>query len=141
MKKQYDLDCNIAKSLNVIGDRWTLLILHGVKEGHTTYKQLQQHLLTIPSNLLSNRLKSLCEDGLLTTSLYSSHPPRYEYHLTKMSEDLQDVFYALILWGEKHVDSACKHLAHEDCDGKVEIAYVCRKCGKIVDSEQLYVHK
>ena len=79
MKKQYDLPCNIAQSLNLIGDKWTLLILHSVKCGHHTYKELQDALEGIPTNLLSKRLKDLCEDDLLKCSLYSQHPPRYQY--------------------------------------------------------------
>ena len=75
MKKQYDIECNIAQTLNLIGDKWTLLILHGVKMGYQTYKELQENLPGIPTNLLSNRLKTLCEDGLLNCELYSKHPP------------------------------------------------------------------
>ena len=67
MKKQYDMHCNIAQTLNLIGDRWTLLILHAVREGRRTYKELQEGLEGIPTNLLSSRLKSLCEDDLLTS--------------------------------------------------------------------------
>ena len=103
MKKQYDIDCNIAQTLNLIGDKWTLLILHAVKVGFKTYKELQENLPGIPTNLLSNRLKTLCEDDLLDCELYSKHPPRYQYNLTDKSNDLDDIYNALIIWGDHHL--------------------------------------
>ena len=63
MKNQYKYDCNIAQTLNIIGDKWSLLILHELSIGHNTYKAIQEGLEGIPTNLLSNRLKELEEDG------------------------------------------------------------------------------
>lgn len=140
MKKQYDIECNIAQSLNLIGDKWTLLILHGIKIGHQTYKELQEYLIGIPTNLLSNRLKTLCENGLLECVLYSVHPPRYQYNLTKKSEDLDDIYNALILWGDKHLSKSYKCIKHKDCDGEVMITYVCKKCGQVLSKEELFIH-
>lgn len=141
MKKQYDLHCNIAQSLNLIGDRWTLLILHAVKEGNQTYKDLQVALKNIPTNLLSNRLKGLCDDELLNCELYQTHPPRYRYTRTKKSEDLDDVFYAILLWGDKHLDVSYKCLRHKECHSDVEIAYVCSCCHDILDKNDIYVEE
>ncbi|MDF2474251.1 MAG: hypothetical protein K0R21_2033, partial [Anaerocolumna sp.] len=59
MKNQYNLPCNIAQTLNIIGDKWTLLILRQLTTRHNTYKEIQEDLEGIPSNLLSERLKSL----------------------------------------------------------------------------------
>ena len=138
MKKQYDIDCNIAQTLNLIGDKWTLLILHAVKVGFKTYKELQENLPGIPTNLLSNRLKTLCEDDLLDCELYSKHPPRYQYNLTDKSNDLDDI--ALIIWGDHHLQKSFKCLNHKDCDGNVRIVYVCEKCGKELSKDELLVH-
>ena len=132
MKKQYDIDCNIAQTLNLIGDKWTLLILHAVKVGFKTYKELQENLPGIPTNLLSNRLKTLCED--------SKHPPRYQYNLTDKSNDLDDIYNALIIWGDHHLQKSFKCLNHKDCDGNVRIVYVCEKCGKELSKDELLVH-
>lgn len=140
LKKQYDIECNIAQTLNLIGDKWTLLILHGIKEGYSTYKQLHEILPGIPTNLLSNRLKSLCEDDLLTCDLYSKHPPRYQYHLTPKSEDLNDIYNALIIWGDHHLEKSYKCINHKECDGQVKIAYICEKCGKQLSPDELKVH-
>lgn len=141
MKKQYDIDCNIAQTLNLVGDKWTLLILHAIKVGYTTYKELQENLPGIPTNLLSNRLKTLCEDDLLDCELYSKHPPRYQYSLTEKSQDLDDIYNAFIIWGDRHLDKSFKCLNHKDCDGHIHIAYVCDKCGKQLSKDELLVHK
>ena len=140
MKKQYDIDCNIAQTLNLIGDKWTLLILHAVKVGFKTYKELQENLPGIPTNLLSNRLKTLCEDDLLDCELYSKHPPRYQYNLTDKSNDLDDIYNALIIWGDHHLQKSFKCLNHKDCGGNVRIVYVCEKCGKELSKDELLVH-
>lgn len=136
MKKQYDLPCNIAQSLNIIGDKWTLLILHTIGNGAHTYKELQERLDGIPTNLLSKRLKDLCEEGMLSCSLYSKHPPRYQYALTKKSEDLQDVYNAILLWGDTHLDKSYKCLTHQEMP--VKIVYMDHD-GNILSKEDLQV--
>jgi len=90
--KQYNLQCNIAQTLNIIGDRWSLLILHQIFLGRETYKEIQEHLEGIPTNLLSERLKTMEADNLIERSIYQSHPPRYKYMLTEKGFDLEDVF-------------------------------------------------
>ncbi|BDG47740.1 MULTISPECIES: helix-turn-helix domain-containing protein [Parageobacillus] len=128
MKERYDLPCNIAQSLNIIGDRWTLLIIHEILLGHTTFNEIRKALKGISSNLLSDRLKYLEETGLVTSTLYSEHPPRYKYMLTKSGKDLEMVFNALILWGRKHLKKCYKKLVHKSCGHEVEISYYCPQC-------------
>lgn len=128
MKERYDLPCNIAQSLNIIGDRWTLLIIHEILLGHTTFNEIRKALKGISSNLLSDRLKYLEETGLVTSTLYSEHPPRYKYMLTKSGKDLEMVFNAHILWGRKHLKKCYKKLVHESCGHEVEISYYCPQC-------------
>lgn len=137
MKKSYDLPCNIAQSLNLIGDKWTLLILHAIRCGAHSYTELKEALEGIPTNLLSKRLKDLCEDGLLKCMLYSQHPPRYQYELTKKSEDLDDVYNALLIWGDKHLDKSYKCLYHKDAP--VKIVYMNELTGEIIPREDLIV--
>ena len=97
--KQYSLNCNIAQTLNIIGDRWSLLILHQMFLGKETFKEIQDSLEGIPTNLLSERLKTLEADNLVKRSIYQSHPPRYNYILTDKGYDLEDVYTSFILWG------------------------------------------
>ena len=110
MRSNYNLPCNIAQTLNIIGDKWTLLILRQLANGNNTYKSILEKLEGIPSNLLSNRLKSLEKDSLIRPVLYQAHPPRYQYILTESGKDLTDVFNSLILWGEKHLKNVTKSL-------------------------------
>lgn len=139
MKNLYHLPCNIAQTLNIIGDKWTLLILRQLLLGHDTYKDMQEHLEGIPSNLLSERLKCLEADGLLTSKLYQTHPPRYRYILSDSGKDLSDVFNSIILWGEKHVKKCHKKLIHTECGHGAEIRYYCPKCRKTIDKDDLLV--
>lgn len=139
MKNQYQLPCNIAQTLNLIGDRWTLLILHRIMNGIDTYKELQEQLEGIPSNLLSDRLKCLEADGLINSSLYQQHPPRYQYQLTESGKDLSDLFNSIVIWGEKHLKKCFKQLSHIDCGHRLELQYYCPHCNKSVSRDQICV--
>lgn len=132
VKSKYDLPCNIAQALNIIGDRWTLLIIHEILIGRTTFNDIKKGLNGISANLLSERLKHLVEEGLVYTELYTEHPPRYRYTLTKSGEDLKDVLNALIIWGTDHLDQCFKKLIHVDTGDEVGIAYYSKRTGKLI---------
>lgn len=129
----YNLPCNIAQTLNIIGDRWTLLIIHEILIGNTTFSDIKRALDGISSNLLSDRLKYLESSGLISFTLYSEHPPRYSYTLTKSGEDLEDVFNAMILWGKNNLEKCYKKLIHQKCNHEVDISYYCSHCNENVD--------
>lgn len=139
MKNLYNLPCNIAQTLNIIGDKWTLLIIRKIMMGVTTYNEIKNGLEGIPSNLLSLRLKSLEEDGLICSSLYQNHPPRYEYLLTDSGKELIDIFHSIIMWGEKHLTVCNKQVKHIECGAKVEHKYYCPECKKDVNREDIYI--
>lgn len=139
MKNIYNLPCNIAQSLNIIGDKWTLLILHQLMLGHDTYKEIQDNLDGIPSNLLSDRLKCLETEALIACELYQNHPPRYRYLLTESGKDLGDVFNSIILWGEKNLKKCHKQLTHSECGHGIELQYYCSHCGKTIAKEDISV--
>ncbi len=141
MKNAYSLPCNIAQTLNLIGDKWSLLILHRLLTGRGTFKELQESLEGIPSNLLSERLKTLEGDGLVHSELYQQHPPRYRYTLTESGEDLEDVFNSLVLWGEKHLTTCYKKLVHDACGHPVEHLYYCAHCKSVVGGDELGVRE
>lgn len=128
MKATYQLPCNIAQTLNIIGDRWTLLIIHEILIGNNSFSQIKKALDGISSNLLSDRLKYLEKSELITSSLYSEHPPRYRYELTESGKDLEDVFHALVIWGRKNLQKCYKKIIHEACNHEVDIAYYCPHC-------------
>jgi len=95
--------CPIARSLAVIGDRWTILILRDlVRFGPRKFQDLQHSLSGISPNTLSLRLKRLEEAGVVERRFYEQHPPRAEYVLTDVGRELRPVLKALFEWGERH---------------------------------------
>ena len=137
MKNQYELPCNIAQTLNIIGDKWTLLIVHEIMLEDKSYNELLSKLTGIASNLLSGRLKSLEEDGIIKGELYQKHPPRYKYTLTEKGRDLEDVFNSIILWGSKHLDKCYKNLVDKKTGPKVEIKYYLPETKELLDKENV----
>ena len=97
-------DCPIASTLDIVGDKWTLLLIRdiGLFDKHRN-KDFQEADEGIPSNILANRLKLLVEHGLLEKRLYEERPPRYEYHLTKAGEGLLPVVRAMARWGADNI--------------------------------------
>jgi DNA-binding HxlR family transcriptional regulator len=93
--------CPIARSLDRVGEWWSILILRDVFKGMTRFDQLQKSLGIAP-NMLTRRLNSLVESGLLERRLYNEKPPRYEYVLTPKGRDFRVVLWSLIAWGNKH---------------------------------------
>lgn len=139
IKQRYPLPCNIAQTLNIVGDRWTLLIIHEILMGNRTFNELKKSLEGISSNLLSDRLKHLEENGLITSSLYSTHPPRLAYMLTESGKDLEDVFNAIIIWGEKNLVKCYKKMIHKECQHEIEIAYYCPSCQTNVEKQDIAI--
>lgn len=137
MKTRYDLPCNIAQTLNIIGDRWTLLILHELLIGQTNFNDIKVNLPGLSANLLSARLKSLEEAGLVEATLYSAHPPRYAYSLTDSGKALDPVFNALILWGSEHLDPCYKEIVDADTGEKVELGYYSKNTGERINNIQI----
>ena len=93
----------MARALDVIGEKWSLLILRDLfRKGPLRFQQLEAGLLGVAPNTLSARLKALEAEGVITTRLYEAHPPRYEYLLTDKGRALGPVLKALHSWGETH---------------------------------------
>ena len=133
MKLNYNLKCNLAHVLNIVGDKWTLLVLHRIFNGVSIYKDLLEILSPIPTNILSNRLKTLEENELIKSELYTAHPPRYKYILTEKGEDFKDIFYSMIMWANKYLDGCNKTVLHEKCGEEVKIKYYCEKCNEYTE--------
>ena len=103
MAPRYDTHCPIARSLNVIGERWTILILRDLFEnGRCRFQDLIESLEGIAPNTLSARLKSLEEHGIVLRGFYDEHPPRADYVLTAKGRKLGPVLKALHDWGKQH---------------------------------------
>ncbi|HZS09945.1 MAG TPA: helix-turn-helix domain-containing protein [Blastocatellia bacterium] len=136
MTKKFNQDCAVAKSLEIIGDRWTLLIVRDLLRGKTKYRELVETLPGIASNVLSERLKLLEAEGIVSRTFYSDHPPRAEYGLTKKGLELGHVLGALASWGSKHIfkESA---LIDAECGHEVKIAYYCPVCDRRTSGSQV----
>jgi DNA-binding HxlR family transcriptional regulator len=99
----YGQRCPVARALDVIGEKWSLLILRDLfRKGPLRFQELEQGLPGVAPNTLSARLKTLEAQGVVATRLYEHHPPRYQYFLTDKGKALQPVLKALRVWGEQH---------------------------------------
>ena len=127
MKKRYGQACPVAKSLDVVGERWTLLIVRDLLGAARKFQDLQGSLPGIAPALLSERLKLMEEHGLITRRFYSQHPPRAEYLLTDKGRELGMVIGALATWGSRHLHGRSA-LVHADCGHEVALRYFCAKC-------------
>ena len=96
-----DMQCPIARSLDRVGEWWSMLILRDALGGLTRFDQFEKSLGIAP-NMLARRLGALVEAGLLERRRYSARPPRDEYVLTARGRDFQPVLWALIAWGNRH---------------------------------------
>lgn len=93
--------CSIARSLDLIGDKWTLLIVRDLMwHGKETFQSLQRGEEHIPTNILSSRLKRLVELGLVEKLPYQDRPVRYRYRLTETGRSLEQVLLSLMEWGK-----------------------------------------
>jgi len=100
MARSYDQFCPIARTLDLIGERWTLLILRDLLVfGKTRFSEFQEGLPGIPARVLSDRLKKLTEQGLVSRRVYSEHPLRAGYYPTEKGETLRPVLGAIAQWG------------------------------------------
>lgn len=103
MAAPYGQKCPVARALDVIGERWSLLILRDLRRyGPLRFQELEQRLPGLAPNTLSARLKTLEAQGVVATRLYETHPPRYQYFLTEKGEALRPVLKALYAWGEQY---------------------------------------
>jgi DNA-binding HxlR family transcriptional regulator len=101
--KSYQLDCPIARTLDIIGERWTLLILRDlILQGPRRFQDLQESLAGVAPNTLSARLKELEDADIVSRELYSDRPPRMHYRLTPKGKTLAPLLGALREWGRKH---------------------------------------
>ena len=95
--------CAVASTLDLVGDKWSLLVVRDLLRGNVTYGELQNSPERIPTNILADRLKRLEEANLIAKSAYQEHPVRYAYKLTDKGKALNDVLLALVRWGKKHI--------------------------------------
>jgi DNA-binding HxlR family transcriptional regulator len=95
--------CAIANSLDILGDKWSLLVVRDLLHGKHTYGELALSPERIPTNILADRLKRLESAGILTSTPYQQRPVRYSYALTSKGSALGEVLLAFVRWGKQHI--------------------------------------
>lgn len=135
--------CSIARSLDVVGEWWTPLILRDVFAGKRRFEEIQADL-GIARNILSDRLSTLVERGLLEKHRYQEAPDRYEYRLTEMGIDFFPVLVALMSWGDRWLgegDGPPVRHVHKGAGHDADPRLVCGTCGEPVTARNLSAHK
>ena len=128
------LDCSVAKALEVIGERWSLLIVRAVMHGNRRFGEIQESL-GIARNVLSARLQRLVDEEILERRAYQESPPRYEYFLTEKGLDLWPALIALLNWGDRYSpgpEGPRRLIVHKECGGTVSERGICESCGKLL---------
>lgn len=125
--------CSIQATLDIVGDRWTLLILRDLFRGVRRFSAMQ-HDLGIARNMLADRLGRLVDAGVVAKEPYQHRPVRYDYVLTAKGLDLSNSLLALMAWGDRwcHDGDAPTVLVHADCGTPLEIATRCPACDEPV---------
>jgi DNA-binding HxlR family transcriptional regulator len=126
--------CSIAGTVDVIGDRWSILILRDAFRGVRRFDELQRDL-GIARNILTDRLQKLVDHGVLERRPYQVRPVRYEYRLTAKGVDLSPALVALMRWGDRWLAGDAGPplvLTHRDCGEPLDQAFVCWACDTTV---------
>jgi DNA-binding HxlR family transcriptional regulator len=133
--------CSIARALEIVGERWTLLILRDILEGKHRFDDLQASL-TITRSVLSTRLAWMVREGLLERRRYQTNPKRFEYHPTAKARELWPVLLHLMLWGDAHYpppDGPPRTLEHKNCGGRITKNLTCRRCGRRLAADEMRI--
>jgi DNA-binding HxlR family transcriptional regulator len=132
--------CSIAATLELIGERWTLLIIRDAFLGIRRFDDFQRRL-GIARNVLQSRLERLVDEGVLRRVEYQQRPRRFEYRLTSKGVDLWPVLVTLMKWGDKHAfpDGPPMIMRHVGCGGEVDDRRMCTECGKPLEAKDVMV--
>ena len=139
LKRDYEGQvCSIARTLEVVGERWTLLIVRDVFLGKRRFDQLLESL-GIASNVLTDRLNRLVDEEILERVAYSERPLRYEYRLTPKGKELRVPLLALMQWGDRHLSEKPPRVARRRSDHSPVSVRLVAKDGATVPYSDLGV--
>src|SRR5579863_2723529 len=128
--------CPIARTLDLVGEWWTLLIVRDAILGAQRFEDFKA--TGIADNILSARLKRLIEAGIFKRRRYQTHPDRYEYLLTEKGRALAPVVLALRSWGKRFTKGPdSSHVVHKACGGDVSLGFQCAKCDRAIDGTEI----
>lgn len=133
------LNCSIARTVGVLGERWTLLVLRQAFLRTRRFEDFQR-AMGVARNVLADRLQKLVEHGILERRLYQERPERYEYRLTEKGRDLYPVVVAIMRWGDRHTAGDAGPpvvLVHERCGHPADPYLACAHCGEEIDAREM----
>ena len=131
-----DQNCSIARALEIVGERWTLLIVRDVFLGRHRFDEFQESL-GIARNVLAERLNRLVDEGILERVRYSERPERFEYHLTPKGRDLHLALAGLRQWGDKYGSEKPPTLLRRKSDRKQVVAALVPKGAETLRYEEV----
>jgi DNA-binding HxlR family transcriptional regulator len=132
--------CSVARTLEIVGERWTLLIVRDALRGMRRFEEFHKSL-GLARNVLSDRLGKLVEHGILQRVEYSERPARSEYHLTPQGRELRGVVLSLMQWGDRNAPNPLgppRLPSHVGCGGAITMEPVCSEHG-VVPSEEIEI--
>ena len=135
--------CSVARTVSVIGDRWTLLVVRDCFLGIRRFDEFQERL-DISRPMLADRLAKLVDSGVLKKVAYQESPPRYEYKLTQKGLDLHPVLMAIVHWGDVHMaGKAGRPLLHRhvECGHLFDPVTVCSECNAALKAKDVSVER
>ena len=131
--------CSIASALDVIGEKWSLLVIRELFLGVRRFNDIAANT-GAPRDILTARLRRLEELGVISRREYSERPPRYEYRLTDAGKELRPVIMALKQWGEDHVmDEPLPQVYEHTCGAVFRPQMHCAACGEPADGKDLHI--
>jgi DNA-binding HxlR family transcriptional regulator len=134
-----DHPCSIARTLDVVGEWWSPLILRDVAYGIRRFAEIQADL-GISANVLADRLETMVGEGLLETSIYQHRPDRHEYRLTEKGADLVPALLALMRWGDRWKSPQGRGpvlVTHERCGHEISLELRCEHCRRELEMSEL----
>jgi DNA-binding HxlR family transcriptional regulator len=140
--RTYAQNCSIARTLQVVGERWTLLVLREVFTGQRRFEEIQRNL-GVATNILSDRLQTLVDEGILERRAVSDRSDRFEYRLTDKGLDLNPVLLELMRWGDRWdapADGPPKVVEHRDCGHETRAVQTCSHCGGELTARNVRLH-
>ena len=131
-------NCSIARALEVVGERWSMLIIRDVFSGIRRYEDLHRSL-GVARNILQTRLNWLVDEGILERRPYAGS--RVEYHLTTKGRDLWPTLMTMLAWGDRYYGEGGvpRIFRHKDCGGRMDARLNCRKCGEALTYKNIYM--
>ena len=133
------MHCSVARTLEVIGEWWTMLVVREAFNGVRRFDEFQSRL-GIARNVLAARLQGLVDEGILERRLYQERPERFEYRLTEKGHDLYPVLLSLIRWGDRWKagpEGPPMILTHEPCGHDLGSEVTCGHCGTVVSAREV----